>query len=481
MKRLAVARLWHEGNSFSPVPTTAESFRAGEWLTGEAAADFHGGAATEGGAAVAFLQDYPDWRGEFLRCAAASPAGPLSSGLFEAIRDEIARGLSGRSWDGVYLSLHGALLAPGVASPEVDLLRAVRGVIGDTPLAVSFDLHANLDPAIAGLVDVAVGYKTHPHIDMFETGAKALALLAATAAGEIRPVCAIAKAGCILPSINMRTDMGPMAEIAELARGFASRGGLLDASVFGGFTYGDVAHAGAAAMALADGDRAAARTAADDLAARLYARRDDFFITLPTPEVGLERALVSPPGLVAVLDGADNPFSGGIADTPALFAALLAAKPEAPAVFAFFHDPGVVAEAHRLGVGGRLACDLGGRLTADYGAAVAVSARIERLTDGRFVNRGPMQTNLPIALGRTAVLAVERISVIVTEIAWPANDPAYFELHGIDLAATRLLCVKAKNHFRAAFGALCAAIIDVDAPGPACLDFTKLPFRNAPL
>ena len=147
----------------------------------------------------------------------------------------------------------------------------------------------------------------------------------------------------------------------------------------------------------------------------------------------------------------------------------------------FRSDPGVVAEAHRLGVGGRLACDLGGRLTADYGAAVAVSARIERLTDGRFVNRGPMQTNLPIALGRTAVLAVERISVIVTEIAWPANDPAYFELHGIDLAATRLLCVKAKNHFRAAFGALCAAIIDVDAPGPACLDFTKLPFRNAPL
>ena len=105
---------------------------------------------------------------------------------------------------------------------------------------------------------------------------------------------------------------------------------------------------------------------------------------------------MSPPGLVAVREGADSPFSGSIADTPALFAALLAAKPEAPAVFAFFHDPGVVAEAHRLGVGGRLACNLGGRLTADYGAAVAVSARIERLTDGRFVNRGPMQTNMTV-------------------------------------------------------------------------------------
>ena len=167
--RLAIARLWHEGNSFSPVPTTAESFRSGEWLIGEAAADFYRGAATEGGAAVAFLAARGDWRGEFLRCAAASPAGPLSPGLFEAIRDEIIAGLSRGPWDAVYLSLHGALLAPGVASPELDLLSAVRGVIGATPLAASFDLHANLDPAIAGLVDVAVGYKTHPHVDMFET------------------------------------------------------------------------------------------------------------------------------------------------------------------------------------------------------------------------------------------------------------------------------------------------------------------------
>ncbi len=481
MKRLAIARLWHEGNSFSPVAATAESFRASEWLSGEAAAEFYRGAATEGGAAVAFNDAHADWQGTFLRCAAASPAGPLSPGLFETIRDEMVAGLMGESWDGVYLSLHGALLAPGVPSPEVELLRAVRRVIGATPLAVSFDLHANLDPAVADLVDVAVGYKTHPHIDMYETGAKALALLAATVGGDIEPVCAIAKAGCILPSINMRTDQGPMAEVARLARDCVTRGGLLDATVFGGFTYGDVAHAGASAMALANGDRAAAEAAAKLLAAAIAERREDFFLTLPTPQAGLAMALAAAPGLVAVLDGADNPFSGGIADTPALFAALLAARPEAPAVFAFFHDPGVAAEAHRRGEGGRLDCSLGGRLSADYGAPVAVCARIERLTDGRFVNTGPMQTNMPITLGRTAVLAIEGLRVIVTERAWAANDPAYFELHGIDLAATRLLCVKAKNHFRAAFAPLCETIIDVDAPGPACLDFTRLPFRYAPI
>ena len=107
-----------------------------------------------------------------------------------------------------------------------------------------------------------------------------------------------------------------------------------------------------------------------------------------------------------------------------MFAALLAARADVPSVFAFFHDPVVVNRAHRLGLGGRLDCRLGGRLTADYGAPVVVAARVERLTDGRFVNRGPMQTNMPIALGRTAVLEIEGIRVIVSENSWAANDPA---------------------------------------------------------
>ena len=68
--------------------------------------------------------------------------------------------------------------------------------------------------------------------------------------------------------------------------------------------------------------------------------------------------------------------------------------------------------------------------------------------------------------------------MIVTERVGPANDPAFFALHGIDLARTRLLCVKAKNHFRAAFQDRCAAIIDVDCPGPAAADLRTLPFRN---
>ena len=84
-------------------------------------------------------------------------------------------------------------------------------------------------------------------------------------------------------------------------------------------------------------------------------------------------------------------------------------------------------------------------------------------------------------MGRSAVLRIGNIEVIVTEQRQPVNDPAYFELHGIDLARVRVLCAKAKNHFRAAFGPLASFIVEVDTPGPAGIDLRKLPYRYAPI
>jgi len=189
---------------------------------------------------------------------------------------------------------------------------------------------------------------------------------------------------------------------------------------------------------------------------------------------GLRRALAAPPGLVAVTDPADNLYSGGAADTPALFKALLALRPKVAAVFAYFADAEVVAAAHAAGEGHRLAVTLGAKASSAFGRGVPVAARVLRLAQARFTNSGPMEHGLTVDLGASAVLDVGGIAVVVTTHCGPANDPAFFVAHGIDLAATRLLCVKAKNHFRAAFAERCAAIIDVDCPGPAMADVARL-------
>ena len=479
-KTLAVARLWHEGNSFSPAQTGAEEFRRREWVAPERARAHYAGTATEMGALFDFLDRNPDWEAELLLAAAAPPGGPVKDALFGGFRTSILEAGKGR-YDAVYLSLHGALVTESDPAPEAGLLRALRQAIGLTPLAVSFDLHANLAPEIAQLADIALAYKTYPHVDMRETAAKALELLAATVEGRIRPRLALAKVPAILPSFHMRTEAGPMAEAEALARRLERERGLLDISPVGGFAYGDSPHAGASVLAMADGDAALAHAAAEEVAQFLWANRARFRAEAPAPADGIRKALAAPPGLVAVLDPSDNPMSGGIGDTPELFRALLAEAPQVPSVFAFFCDPPLVARARKAGPGAPLRAALGGRLTDLYGAPVPVEARVLRLTDGRFVNRGPMETGLPVELGATAVLGIgDWLQVIVTEGCQSPNDPAYFELHGIDLACVRLLCVKAKNHFRAAFGPLCGAIVEVDAAGPAGFDLRKFPFRHAP-
>jgi microcystin degradation protein MlrC len=484
-KRLAIARLSHEGNSFTPVPTDLAAFRHREWTAGEAARALYAGTASEFGAAADFLAARADWEGVFLRCCAAPPGGPVEQAVLDAIRAEIVDGLSDGPWDGVYLSLHGALLGTEDSAPELRLLGDVRAVIGDAPFAVSFDLHANLDPAIADLADIVVGYKTYPHVDTYETGAKALALLERAVLGEIRPVSRIVPLGVVLPSFNMRTDVsagaGPMAAVEAAARAAEGQPGVLDVTPFGGFAYADVAQAGASVSACADGDAALAEAAAREVLACFAEHTPRFAIRLPGPDEAIERALtLAPTGPVAVLEPADNPMSGGIGDTTGLFRALLAAKLSIPATFASFWDPDLVARAHAAGVGANLTCRLGGRVSSDYGAPVEADARVTRLTDGRFVNEGPMDRGLRTDLGPTVVLDVAGVSVIVTSTCQSPNDRAYFTLHGIDLARPGLMCVKAKNHFRAAFGAVFAALIDADTPGPAALDLAKLPYRTVP-
>ncbi len=479
MPHIAIARLWFEGNSFTPTPTGPAEFHAREWTSGDAALAAQAGAATELGAAEAWLAARPDWRATVLRCAAAQPGGPMDQALFETWLDEVTAGLRAARPDGVYLSLHGACVTTANPSADLTLIRSVRAAVGPrVPVTASFDMHANMAPEIAALLDGASVYRTYPHTDMDATARRALALLERAMGGAAPLRGALLKLPRVLHSFHMRHEAGPMAEAWALAAALET-GPVRDASLFGGFAWGDSPHAGPSAMVFAD-TVGAAEAAAATLRQALAERLPRFAVTLPGPEAALAAALAAPPGLVALLDPADNPLSGGIADTPGLLALLLAAGPPVETVLAFLHDPDAVVAAQNAGLGGRFCRSLGGRVTADFGPPVPFTGTVEALTDGRFVNAGPMECGSPVNLGQTAVLRAGRLRVVVTSIKEAAVDPGFFALHGIDLSAVRLLADKGKNHFRAAFAPLCAAIIEADFPGPASLDLASLPFRHVP-
>lgn len=489
-KKLAVARFWYEGNAFSPVPCRFEDFRLKEWSQGEAALQAARGTATELGAVEAFARAHPDWEVTVLRCASAMPAGPMDDEVFKAVKEDIVAGLSGGTWDAVYLSLHGACITQTNDAPDIELLQAVRQCVPGVPIGASFDLHANLGERHAALLDMAAGYRTYPHIDMDETAGRVLEGLRRIVSDKIRTAVHIAKPGLILPSFNMRTAQGPMRTLQALA--VAGIGdAVLDVAVFGGFPYADSADTGACVLVVEDvgkdPDGRQRQRVLNALLAALHQHADAFEVVLPTPQQAIVRALDiirQDGGRVAITDPADNPLSGGTNDTPALLRALLQ-SPHLPAtLFACFTAPDVVRQAHQNGVGATLETTLGARHSNQFGEPVPLALTTELLTDGEFINVGPMEKGVISRCGKTALMSVAgrpQIRIIVTEAVAPTHDPGLLALHGLDLSQLQLLCVKAKNHFRAAFEAQCQVIIDIDAPGPAALNLQLLPFRKAPI
>ena len=488
-KRLAVARFWYEGNAFGPVPVRMEQFEQYEWHTGPEVLRQSAGTATEMGAVAAFAQQHPDWEVVVLRCAAALPAGPIAESVFDQyvseVKEGLLLGLTQGSWDAVYLSLHGAAITTDRETPELDFVRMVRSILPDVPLGASFDLHGNMPPEWADVLDFASVYRTHPHIDMAATADRVLNGLVAWVTQGVRTRLVLRNDRLVLPSINMRTQAGPMHELEQVARD-VTVAPVMEVSVFGGFPYSDTAATGSSVLAISDArldpEGSAAAAAAEQVLAHAGSLADQFRIELPSPAQAVAAALASSkPGLIAVTDSGDNPLSGGGGDTPALFRALIDAQPGVPCLFASFVDPEIVRSAGAAGRGAVLDVRLGGRHGSHFGEGVDVQVEVEALTDGVFRNTGPMHTGVERHCGNTAILRLAQlpdVRVIVTERVVAADDPSFYTLHGIDLNQLRLLCVKAKNHFRAAFAERCTEIIDCDAPGPACQDLSALPFRH---
>lgn len=533
--RLYVARLWFEGNRFSPTTTGFTQFRQREWLRGDAALAAARGTATEL-AAVAALVDagvdarvdprldprldarvgatrpagdsHPHFKQVFVgRCASASPGGPIEDAVFEAFVDETLADLCELQPQAIYLSLHGASITESLEAPELVLLERIRALMPKVPIVASFDLHANLDARLTGLLDFATVYRTYPHVDMRETAERALERL-----GEIlhhsspRWHGRIAKLGSLVPSFNMRSSVEPMASLQALARESETDPAVVDASILGGFPYADTPNADGAVMVWARTPEAAVNHATallrsygarlDGFKPTLIGARDallqaDSWLGRAIPENDASGCTAIDERPIAITDPADNPLSGGAADTPALLRELLrartdplantpaiAALPDAAIVFAYFADRLAVDACHAAGIGARLRLTLGARTGPDFGQGIDVDARVVSLGDGRFINTGPMEHGARCEAGPCSVIDVAGIHIVLASSVCAANDPGFFIANGIDPCSAKLLCVKAKNHFRGAFETICASIIDTDCPGPASADLGALPFRH---
>ena len=126
MPALAVARLWFEGNAFSPLPTGRKQFESREWAKGASALAAARDTESELAGVTDVLDHLPEWNAQLLRSASATPGGPIEHALFEAYCDEVLADLVAARPDAVYLSLHGAAITDQCATPDLELVKSRR-------------------------------------------------------------------------------------------------------------------------------------------------------------------------------------------------------------------------------------------------------------------------------------------------------------------------------------------------------------------
>src|SRR6478735_228950 len=188
MTRIAVGGFLHETNTFAPTNATYDAFvHGGGFPRMELGDELLKNVRRINVGLAGFIEaaEAEGWDLVPTIFAGATPSAHVTEDAFERIAKAITDGLaSAGRIDGVYLDLHGAMVAEHLDDGEGEILARVRKVIGkDLPLVASLDLHANVTPEMVEHADALIAYRTYPHVDMADTGrasAKHLALVLKT-------------------------------------------------------------------------------------------------------------------------------------------------------------------------------------------------------------------------------------------------------------------------------------------------------------
>ena len=480
--KFVIAQMQHETNTFSPVPTPWEEFGPKGPYLGRDAFDAMKG---KGMAMAAFLDLAAKVGAEVATPVAAwaNPSGPVDGNAYdricEAICNDVAKGC-----DAVLLDLHGAMVvADRTDDGEGTLLEKIRAIAPRTPIAVSLDLHANVTARMVKNCDIITGYKTYPHIDQYESGELAGAILMRMMKSEVRPVMAWGNAPILAQTLRQNTAEGGMKAFVEAARE-AERHGLLAATAFGGFQMADIHDAGISAVTVADANKAAATSACNRMLDVAWTHKEDFIYRGQPLEQSITQAKrmgEQSGGPVLLLDHADNCASGSTQDTMYVLREALRQGLTGIAV-APIRDTEAVAKLIEAGIGAKITLPVGGKMDMPSirrkGEPLMLTGVVRNITDGEYTITGPQFTGMRCFMGRTVVLDTGTALVIISERNQEPWDRGVYESVGIDPTRQRYLLLKSRMYFRPVFLPIAKGMVYCDAPGVSSSDWTEFDYRK---
>lgn len=422
--RILTAGIRHESNSFMPYLTDAEDFIAlrGETVTiDQAWANF---LAEEGAEVIPTLT------------AISGPSGVVSKEAYEAFRDEILEAFeaAGRV-DGIFLDMHGALHVEDYPDAQVDFIQRIRKIVGDEILvAASFDLHGNISQEFMDGLNIISAYRTAPHVDGEETRLRTVKLLLKALQQNYFPRVAHINIPILIPGEKGITSVEPVKSFYDRLPEIARMEGLMDASIFVGMPWTDVARAGMSVQVVAQEKKymLKAREQAEALAGAIWDQRRSLLFDVETATIdeAIEMALNSQDSTVFITDSGDNITAGAAGDGTLVLARLLEHSVSS-AVLAGIVDPEAVELCVNAGVGAKVELTIGGKIDYVFSKPLSISGTILSLPVG-----------VPGSEVPDAVLQVDGVTLVLLSAHRAFTDPVHFQAVDIDPLAYKIVVVK---------------------------------------
>jgi microcystin degradation protein MlrC len=398
--------------------------------------------------------------------ASAFPGGPLTAECYQSLKEELlARLREVLPVHGVLLLQHGGAAVDGLGSLDGDLIAAVRGIAGpDVAIVGTLDCHAHVTPEMVGNSNALLAWETYPHRDTFNTGVRGARLLVDFLDGAVKPTMALAKVPVIVGGFMGSTENGPFADVMNHAKRMEQRPGVLSTSAFLVQPHLDLADMGGGGLVVTDDDPERAEELAAEIASMYWQRRFDLEPRIWKPAEAIADAMAQGDGTILLLETSDCVGGGASGDSAGALRSLVEAGLDVLSL-AYVVDPEAAAICHSHKVGAEIQLTLGHKVDPRWGKPFLVVARLEGLSDGRFVYTGGIWGGQTGEMGPSARLRIGNVEVLVTTFATYDWADEQFRSVGMDPATARFVVVKNPMNYRVGYSGRFRAAYVLDTPG----------------
>lgn len=437
MKRVLIAGMHHESNSFNPITACEKDFNV---IYGDDIFNH----LRDNDSITGIIKTLQEVGYEVIPTvfARAVPNGEVDYDFFMKIKNEIIERAKtaeeGAAIDAITLSLHGSMRVKKLGEAEGHFLEELRTIFPDIPIFSSLDMHTTMTKRMHNNCDGFVGYKCAPHTDCFETGEHAAKMTIGALENNAIAKSTWVKVPILIAGEQSSTSVEPMIELVNALRECERKEDIIAASYLMGFPWADNEDSSVAVYVVADGDLALAQKEALELAELIWSRRDKFWFHTETYhekealDVAFE-AVKEGELPIYISDSGDNPTAGASSDCTDFLKLVMADHRtdtlRKPVIYGGIYDP-IATKQCEGRVGEEITLTFGGKFDTAASSPITATGTVKAYIKD-WSREGMLKGDLVLfnSCGVDIVIAESHVGYIVPEMFMDLGvDPREIEI-----------------------------------------------------